>query len=403
MSSYRSKEEISAFRNYLDKLIASDKVGPGVEAIIFAAKAREGDEVRQMMRAYELPEVVVMLDGSLGENDSDIDYIIQNTDDVVKLKMLNKINSADDIEQLNKETARKLIRQCSDIFIIRPYLRVDFKRDDVLDNVLTVPGPLNYYDSAIKFLDLCERVFDNDEEFSYIFNKIASSTDKGEYSKFHSYDHLIQNIITSTARKDMSLIDKGWIRKERALSRNGINMFIDSKYDERAFIHMFKGFIQIQQKLSSYEDGAQEISQIVRTRIKAYAKVLLSQLDKGVNDSLVFFGNRNSTQATNPTGSAMMDFAESVVGHTFSDDFKAQVIGKLLISMCNGNTKNIRNSAYMGIIELAEPLVDWKLIVGSLNKKGKEFLAEKSRNPDLFEPYLDKKSRAILLRSELSL
>lgn len=390
MSNYKSKEDIYTSRT-------------GVDAIIFAAKAREGDEVRQMMRAYELPEVVVMLDGSLGENDSDIDYIIQNTDDVVKLKMLNKINSADDIERLNKETARKLIRQCSDIFIIRPYLRVDFKRDDVLDNVLTAFGPLDHYNSAIKFLDLCERVFDNDEEFSYIFNKIASSTDNGEYSKFHSYDYLIQNIITSTARKDMSLIDKGWIRKERALSRNGINMFIDSKYDERAFIHMFKGFIQIQQKLSSYEDGTQEISQIVRTRIKAYAKVLLSQLDKGVNDSLVFFGNRNSTQAINPIGSAMMDFAESVVGHTFSDDFKAQVIGKLLISMCNGNTKNIRNSAYMGIIEFAEPLVDWKLIVESLNKKGKEFLAEKSRNPDLFEPYLDKKSRAILLRSDLSL
>ena len=395
------------FRGLIDELIAAGKLKSGMSSVIFAAKAGEADEVRYRMSLLDNPEDALLLNGSLGESYSDIEYILAHADNLVKMQMLNKMilnYSADkSVYDSNHELAVDFIKGCANIFESAPEWLNESYSESSKWSISTIRGRIESYSGLVKLVVFLEHFFSNDDDFSSVFSKFVDSGASPNYLRFRAYASIVENVVVASIQSDLDYIYKGWDRLEGVLTNNGSNLFTNCENDSRSFIFAFKGLIEMQKRMLNSTIENTVVYNAAKVRIKSFAAELMSQLDKGVNESLVYFEDRNSTSKENRTGYHMYQFLREVVSHNFTNEFKKDLTEKMIISLCNGNNKNIKKVDRDGLIGIAEKIVDWKSVVGKLNKKGKVFLFENISSTDLIEPHLDKASRCLLLNYELSL
>lgn len=403
MTDYRETDASKAFRNKLNRLIDEKEIGPSVGALLFAAKSREAIEVRYRMSQYDGVFSFEKLDGRRGETEDDINYIIEHAGERAKIGIIRHVTSPDNIDKFNPAVLRGLIRESSDTLSTLPYRVKNPSRDDINNDMCSISSPFSCRVSSMNLFSAIDQLFENDEDMHYLINKLLGSSEFGDYSRLMNYISLAEAIINSDQSLGLDALSKSWLRKESALSRNGKHLFTDNSHDPRAFTYVFKQLNKAYKKLSDIGADQSDIGKTIRSRIKSFVKLTLDQLDKGVNDSLIFFGDRNSSAKGNPIGDSILDFSRVIIENDFSIEFKSKMIGKILASVCNGNTKNIERAYCLDLLKIAEPIVSWENVIGSLNKKGKNFLIKNSQSPGLFEPYLDKSFRAILLIEGLSI
>lgn len=373
-----------------------------MQSVILFAKERNAPMVCNQLSLHEKPEIAIMLNGSMGETDEDIDFILKNADNVTKMVIFNGLSDGSLSHNLNDSSLQSFIRDCVSVYFEIPVWSNDKNKNKLDISPPFIRGAIDSYYGIVKLIHFLEQTFDKDEEFKRLVDNVMESSNFGIYGKYPPYINLIQEIAIKKNNFNPSLSKKSWERREAMMSQNGSEIFIESNYERHSFIMVFEALIQAQKNIVEI-GGSDSIERIIKDRIKAYAKTLITQLGKGVNDSLLFFGNRNLKSSTNPIGQNITSFSECVIGHSFSSEFKADLIGKIIVATLNGNTKNMHHSTHRKLLELANPIVNWEVVVDGLSHRGKQFLIENSKAPWLFEPYLDKNSRAMLLRGNLSL
>lgn len=361
--------------------------------------------IKELERLSQQGGITGAFVSSKGLIDGDFDFILEHVSDEYKFELLKTL--VDDMsvqggydDHASSYGIKKLITECAEVACAIKRGEKSLGESESMNSIVL---PKHAHESG-KLLDFMIHFFSDDDQVWSLFNDINLT----HYSQLRSpIINLYENLFTGIAELEYAKADNfnedKWIRKESILSTCGSRSFRDEAHNQHAFLGIFKAQINAQTVTDSRTDCFEKIAPIIKERLHCSAKDLVAMLESGTKTALEFAGDRNTNIGAWPMAGKMCDLMDVIIEHRFSDDFKALVANKMLQSFCNGTNASVDHGKASHFIEMVDPFVEWEKSIKKMSMKGRSFLFSITKNPEKFNGLLDKKTRGLLLREEMSI
>ena len=277
---------------------------------------------------------------------------------------------------------------------------------------------VNKIDDAVNLLRLVSRFFAA-EDGANIFRGLMSSSDALQYEYYcGAYIEILYELLYSKKIGEKISPIEDWIKSEAVLSNSGMSKVYKNSYCDANFSDILKSLISIHGRSEESEFHNNAILEITGDRIEAMLFDLISDLDSEPLKSIRFQDPFSRSLISPSILSGISALSESIISLDSGNEARRTALGKIIRNICNGfcgdgyrgadpsfddHLASHFRSVIGKTIDKIVPHIDWAHTLEGITDNGKIFLINYSSRGHYFEKYLDKKSRAALLRNDLSL